>query len=553
MALDKVTYVDNENVIYADNLNDIQDAIIAAESDLVDIHAEIDGFDAKYYQIDTAVADAATAKANAAAAVTTANAASATAAQAQSDAAGAVAAAEDAEDAATAAQTAAEAAWDNFETDKTLSVVDKAADAAATGDVSNRAVKFQRSLAATDDLFALQDIGTYIAQTYAIAKALNENGNSPTVIPFIMTIFGRQIGTTAGAHKCAILINAEKNIWISYKTSNSNAWSAWTSLAKGDSVTALGATVSELQTAVAEQKKYFQGIIGGVPLNIDDGVVIAGYIANGKLNSDTGATSMRQFETNGEWKTLYVTARNDQSAVVVFLTDTLEGLEYGDDVPQTEEGVITVNAGTSAALDVPEDAAYVSILKYRKNYTRAPKEMSVLLDKNLEQSIIDLENGVTGGIMEYQASGYTSRNGFITSANVWNSTSSAKHSVIPLTEEKVVKITGGTHSSIIAFLTDATVVSGQTPAFADGEDGRRAISPNETVCLFVPKDAKYLYFYRGLAWYGLQEYEKADHLRVIGHPVGVAQWLRGCRHTEWLFPDTERPLRRGWRGPDRDG
>lgn len=97
MALDKVTYVDNENVIYADNLNDIQDAIIAAESDLVGVHADLDELDTKYYQIDTAVADAATAKANAAAAVTTANAANATAAQAQTDAAGAVAAAEDAE------------------------------------------------------------------------------------------------------------------------------------------------------------------------------------------------------------------------------------------------------------------------------------------------------------------------------------------------------------------------------------------------------------------------------------------------------------------------
>lgn len=163
MALDKVTYVDNENVIYADNLNDIQDAIIAAESDLVDIHAEIDGFDTKYYQIDTAVADAATAKANAAAAVTTANAASATAAQAQSDAAGAVAAAaesaESAEDAATAAQTAAEAAQDSaesaqdaaeaaqdaadaaeavassFEFDKTFSQENKFAEAKATGDL----------------------------------------------------------------------------------------------------------------------------------------------------------------------------------------------------------------------------------------------------------------------------------------------------------------------------------------------------------------------------------------------------------------------------------
>lgn len=384
-----------------------------------------------------------------------------------------------------------------FDVDDTLSIEGKAADAAATGNVNNRAVKFQRLLAATDDLFALLDIGTYIAPTYAIAAALNENGNSPTVIPFIVTIFGRQIGTTANAHKCAILINAEKNIWISYKTSNSDAWSPWTSLAKGDSVTALGATVSELQTAVSEQKKYFQEIIGGVPLNIDDGVVIAGYISNGKLNSDTGATSMRQFETNGEWKTLYVTAKSDQSAIVVFLTDTLEGLDYGDDVPQTEDGFFTVNAGTSAALDVPEDAAYVSILKYRKNITRTPQEMSVLLDKNLEQSIIDLENGVSGGITEYQASGYTSRNGFITSANVWSSVSSAKHSVIPLTEEKVVKITAGTHNSVIAFLTDATVVSGQTPAFADGEDGRRVISANETVYLFVPKDAKYLYFYRG--------------------------------------------------------
>lgn len=31
MALNKVTYVDNETVIYAQNLNDIQDAIIALE------------------------------------------------------------------------------------------------------------------------------------------------------------------------------------------------------------------------------------------------------------------------------------------------------------------------------------------------------------------------------------------------------------------------------------------------------------------------------------------------------------------------------------------
>lgn len=34
MALDKVDYVDGETVIYADNLNDIQDEIIANAADI---------------------------------------------------------------------------------------------------------------------------------------------------------------------------------------------------------------------------------------------------------------------------------------------------------------------------------------------------------------------------------------------------------------------------------------------------------------------------------------------------------------------------------------
>lgn len=47
MALNKVVYTDDVTVIEAQNLNDIQDAIIDAESDISDIHDAIDTMDAE--------------------------------------------------------------------------------------------------------------------------------------------------------------------------------------------------------------------------------------------------------------------------------------------------------------------------------------------------------------------------------------------------------------------------------------------------------------------------------------------------------------------------
>lgn len=43
MALTKVTYVDQETVIGADNLNDIQDAIIDLEETTISLNATDDG------------------------------------------------------------------------------------------------------------------------------------------------------------------------------------------------------------------------------------------------------------------------------------------------------------------------------------------------------------------------------------------------------------------------------------------------------------------------------------------------------------------------------
>lgn len=54
MALNKVTYVDNETVIGADNLNEIQDAIVALEKEISELKALVEALPQMSLDSDTA-------------------------------------------------------------------------------------------------------------------------------------------------------------------------------------------------------------------------------------------------------------------------------------------------------------------------------------------------------------------------------------------------------------------------------------------------------------------------------------------------------------------
>lgn len=382
-----------------------------------------------------------------------------------------------------------------FEVDDTLSIEGKAADAAAVGGVSNRSVKFMRNLTAEDTLSELDDIGVYIATSEAIATALYNSGFSPTKMRFVLALLGKTVGNTTASAKMAIIVNSEHSVWVNYKQYTAGSWGNWTRLANYDSVTDVSATVDKIAND-------FQDVVGGLSIDINDGVAIAGYISGdgGILSEDTGVTSMRQFSTGGKWKTLYITAKETQSAVVALLNEPLDELEYGDPVSFAtgETGIHSIPAGQSETIEIPDDCSYVSILRARRSIIRVPEAISVMTNANLIGSMDELSKKVEGTIETYSASSYTAYVGYINSDNVWSSASSTRHSVIPMGDAKVVKITANSNrDAVIAFLKTYDFVAGAVPDFADGETGRRVIKKAQSATILVPVDAEYLYFARG--------------------------------------------------------
>ena len=91
-------------------------------------------------------------------------------------------------------------------------------------DSENASIRYRKQLSSADDLDQLFDIGVYVAISSSMPT------NSPTVIPFVLSIFGSPIGGS-GDSKTAFLINQNGSALVR-STVSGGAWGNWVQLAK---------------------------------------------------------------------------------------------------------------------------------------------------------------------------------------------------------------------------------------------------------------------------------------------------------------------------------
>ena len=98
-------------------------------------------------------------------------------------------------------------------------------------DSENASIRYRKQLSSADDLDQLFDIGVYVTISSSMPT------NSPTVIPFVLSIFGSPIGGS-GDSKTAFLINQNGTAFVR-STVSGGAWGNWVQLAKQEDTSSL--------------------------------------------------------------------------------------------------------------------------------------------------------------------------------------------------------------------------------------------------------------------------------------------------------------------------
>lgn len=234
----------------------------------------------------------------------------------------------------------------------------------------------------------------------------------------------------------------------------------------------------------------------------------------GNINSSTGrnsTVSANRLRINGDSTNKKVITKNGLVVTVPsglkifsykYSNDTMTQGYIGNDGKWFESGEHYFNdapyyrfvAAFSDDTDItPTDASGIVIA--RKTFTDKTLTISnMAADAKVVGERFDLAYGQTEdyNILQYSLLEYS-----ISDNDVWYATS-LRHSIIPIDDGiRIVKIQASTNNAVIAFLTDSTVVEGETPAFASGETGRRVLISGTLSYHLVPTDAKYLFVYRG--------------------------------------------------------
>lgn len=90
------------------------------------------------------------------------------------------------------------------------------------------ALKYIRTLSASDQLENIFDVGIYRASTYASVPS-----DAPTTSPFVMAIMG---APATDGQKIAYLCDLTGNVYVRHRKSDNTAWRAWVALAKGENL-----------------------------------------------------------------------------------------------------------------------------------------------------------------------------------------------------------------------------------------------------------------------------------------------------------------------------
>ena len=375
-------------------------------------------------------------------------------------------------------------------TDTTLTLPNKAADAEVVGYALQQKYGYVALLNNTHDLNSVTEMGAY--------RWIQSNrpANCPTSEAGGMIVSGTSV-TSAAEGKIQIVVSTGGLIWTRYGTLS--GYGSFVRAARHD----------DLQSALYEIDGIYNALGYYVSKTVDDGTAYTGFIdSSGVWDTSSGTTSMREYATDGKWAILHLKATSNGQTWVSFLSSSMAGYAVGDSLPFAtgETGRHTIAASTSVTLNVPADCTHVVVQRYYQNSNRFPTRFDVVVSgieniiASMQETDARLTSAVNGTKLELEPADYSARNGNISGTNKWISSSSQKHSVIPIDGERVISVKAqDNYNAVIAFLTDATVVSGATPAFCTETPGRILIDPGNTYYLLVPTDAKYLYFYRGAA------------------------------------------------------
>lgn len=154
---------------------------------------------------------------------------------------------------------------------------------------------------------------------------------------------------------------------------------------------------------------------------------------------------------------------------------------------------------------VIDEETFMGTIVNDKTTGGANKAWSAEMGKELSEdvSIIDgyKENYASNFMTETEVNplDYSLRNFWINDSNVYASSTSNKHVIIPVSQSQIVTITTGSNVSTLAWLTsDETPTAGGTPPFV--EDTVKFVQSSNSIKKYtVPATASYLYVYLGSA------------------------------------------------------
>ena len=94
--------------------------------------------------------------------------------------------------------------------------------------LNSLALKYIRTLSASDTIDSIFDNGIYRAATFATVPS-----DAPTTSPFVMIVSG---APATDGQKIAYLCDLSGNVYVRHRTSNNTTWRAWVALAKGENL-----------------------------------------------------------------------------------------------------------------------------------------------------------------------------------------------------------------------------------------------------------------------------------------------------------------------------
>lgn len=272
-----------------------------------------------------------------------------------------------------------------------------------------------------------------------------------------------------------------------------------------------------------------------------------------KWNVSSGFESYYFAFASKTYKSVEVTASQTQNAVVGILASS--SLSTGA-TPTYATGYserISIPAGETATLSIPDDCIYITITKQANNidYTPTDAKLITLKDIPVKDDTLTVSGAypdskiVGDEIRDINSLLYDSKPVDVSGSNYhlllsgstgkWRETINANGALVPLVGCKELTVTANdTNSAVIALLTTSNHAHESTPDYATGT-GRISILVGTTQKISVPSDARYIYC--------LKSYNGSSHIpssidglypKTIGEtviPLGLHE-----------MPDTENAL-----------